>query len=423
MRPSFDLTSIFPVFSTNMALKKILITGGSGFIGSALAQRLSEEGIDYSRVIRDDNVSGAVREGTDWRINWPRGLSQIDYSEYSSVVHLAKAAGSSFKEEVSAHLEPVKLLCTTLSNFECNLVFVSSQSASPNAVSGYGVGKWSAEQQLKQSAVSWTIVRPGLVVGKGAAAGLFGAIRRVVKLFPVVIVPDLRVQPVLIGDLVEELIAVINNPQNFCRKEIGLALFSRSLAEFVRDIGLELGVRRWAIAFPTRGFEIILSMIVKILPKFPLTPGQLQGLSKGQLIEPRYDLTPFGIPQADTREDRFLAWECRYLLRILFDAEPSERILRRYHEYHRLNPEFLRQSDTIELLRQGRDLEVVEFRRRSGDSYLSQKFQLLSYLSEIEPTRLDDFVAKRPSLIRGYLKLGLAVLRSASRVIVNWSSR
>jgi hypothetical protein len=260
-------------------------------------------------------------------------------------------------------------------------------------------------------------------VSRTGGGGLFGAIFKLVRFLPLIVVPRINVQPVLIEDVIEQLVAVVRAPEDFYRREIDIALPPRTLARFVQDVGLELGVKRVVLSLPVSLFEAILSAVSRVSPGFPLTAGHLQGLMYGSDITPVAGLTPFGIPGADTPTEKYLEWECRHLYRVIFQREPSLRILERYCQYHSLHPELVRQRETTELLQQGYDLEVIEYRRRVSDPWLSQKFKLLSYLSEVSPEMAQEFTKERASVVTGYLVLGLAVCRSGIKLLLNWRSR
>ena len=62
-----------------MIMKKVIITGGAGFIGSTLADKLVEEGYEVYVI---DNLKGGLRS------NIPKGakLHKVDITDYYKVI-------------------------------------------------------------------------------------------------------------------------------------------------------------------------------------------------------------------------------------------------------------------------------------------------------------------------------------------------
>ncbi|HEY3742719.1 MAG TPA: NAD(P)-dependent oxidoreductase, partial [Bryobacteraceae bacterium] len=112
---------------------KILVTGASGFIGSALVEHLHAEAVRY-------------RE--------PRPL------DADVIIHCAHDFSSG---ALTRNIELARALLPAR-----RVLYFSSCSAVPHARSEYGSTKYRVEQLFKDA--GHTIIRPGLVIGLG---GLF----------------------------------------------------------------------------------------------------------------------------------------------------------------------------------------------------------------------------------------------------------
>lgn len=76
-----------------MKPKKILVTGGAGFIGAAIARKLLQQGFEVDII---DNISTGLEvnipeEATFFKVDLtaPEALSAFDFGDYQSVFHLA----------------------------------------------------------------------------------------------------------------------------------------------------------------------------------------------------------------------------------------------------------------------------------------------------------------------------------------------
>lgn len=403
---------------------KVLLTGASGFIGSRLVESLRAQGSVVETVTRlATNEHAAESTSTGWSVVWPSGLASVDFSEYDAVVHLAIPRGSfkSHEDEASLHSSALSCLLAGIAatNPKCRLVFLSSQSATSQAVSGYGRGKWECEEMLRQSKIPSSILRPGLVVARDNPSGLCGAIVKTARFSPLVPVPHCRsltVQPVDVTDVVRGIEAVLRTPANPSASEIEMALSPRSLPDLVRDLCWELQMHRLVIPIPFGLASACLAVAERLIPGLPFGRENLRGLRFGKLIEEtawRDNLLPcpreFGLPKPHWSTEAKKLWEARFLSRWFFKTEPTPRMIERYLRAHQEIPQLQPGplSDLAAFSTNGLLVEAAERVTRSAQSPLTAKIQVLSYSAEIEPSLRDRFLLDQPSRASGWVSLSL----------------
>jgi nucleoside-diphosphate-sugar epimerase len=177
--------------------KTVLVTGSDGFIGRHLVRYLVEQGY---QVVAASRSASTVGHGI--RIVRLSDLSQpFDWEpllkECDTVVHLAGIAHTSADDDLyeSVNHRATAALARAAASCEKHLVFISSiaaQSGSysteelteddePRPINAYGRSKLAAEQAIRASGASFTILRPVVIYGEGEKGNL-ATIRKIAHL-------------------------------------------------------------------------------------------------------------------------------------------------------------------------------------------------------------------------------------------------
>lgn len=417
---------------------KVLITGSNGLIGSALKQMLRAKGITYDVVERTSNSPHPVEKiepilngPTVYRVNWPEGLSKLPYSEYSTVIHLAVARSdpkASLDTSIKDHLIPVQAILEGIQNERpsCSLLFISSQSASPDAVSGYGRGKWACEQLIRNSPIAWTIMRPGLIVSS-SPKGLCGAIMALMRRSPIVPVPAgdlMQVQPVLLSDIITACLKIISQPTLHTGACYDLALPPRELPFFVRELCQNLHLKRLVLPIPWRIISGLLRLCEHLPIKLPVSRANLEGLLASRSMNSDESAAALQITLQSCSEAEFISAsdspdsrEAHYLFNAMFRSEAPPEVVTRYLEAQKaltLNGTWI-DIDTI--LQKKLDVEAIEFASRRRKTILSQKMHMMCFVAEQSPSLLPHFINKRTIRLHAFVELGVAGIRSAWKLL------
>lgn len=257
--------------------KKLLITGAGGFIGTHLCETLNTQGIPFEIFSRQSDL-------------WPERLDQLDLSAFLGVIHLAQPKvkqTNSWADLERDCILPIRGLLKAIhkTNPPCLFVFVTSQSAKRDTSSKYGKMKWLAEQLLVESNLNYTILRPGLVFGKGDQ-GLFNQLRRLIKLSPIVPLIGLghqQIQPVSLQILVDAIIHVTKSPEQHFRAIYPIAFSPITFKEFLMQLAKLEKKQRLFIPIPAIFINFFL-FFLELLPNPPLTRANLAGFLQTDIM-------------------------------------------------------------------------------------------------------------------------------------------
>lgn len=246
------------------------MTGGSGFLGTRLRQRLQRHGLAFTELPRAAGADLLVPA------SYERALAGAD-----AVVHLAAATGKAAPEE---HFR-VNVLGTEILLEHCRrlgvrrFVFASTIAVTFPDIRRYPYAraKLEAEGAVAASGLDFTIVRPTIIAGPGAPvlAGL--AKLAGLPLVPVFGSGTARVQPILADDLADCVVTIVR--EGLCVRqtvELGgpeVITIEQLLAELHRVLR---GRAMRAVHIPLPPVMAALGLLERVAYRFlPVTAGQL----------------------------------------------------------------------------------------------------------------------------------------------------
>ncbi len=256
---------------------RVLISGASGFIGSALVQRLSQQGFDIialSRTGHVNNFSGTV-------IKWCLGDS-INSNVASSIdcaIHLAYDFRGKQGSRISER-ETVSFISFLNKQGVLRQLVFSSYSSGEHASSRYGQTKYQIEQSVAKIR-GVVIVRPGLVIGDG---GIFGRIKKWVQHLPAIPLPDggEGKLPVITGvRLCDEIIKMIESPSQLKEKNLFNPDFI-SLRQLVTDAASSSGRTPRIFSVPSSYYLFFLRSANFLRLPLPVNEDNLMGFLSNQ---------------------------------------------------------------------------------------------------------------------------------------------
>ena len=260
-------------------IKKVLVTGAGGFIGSAFCTKILAEGWQVRGTLRSESDAGRLPDGVeafsirsiDSDTKWDDALAGID-----TVVHLAArvhvmddASSEPLAEYRKVNVEGTKCLAVASANAGVKrFIFISSIKVNGEGRASayieddeeapedsYGVSKWEAEQELHKisdtTGIEVVILRPPLVYGPGVKANFLRLFKIVERGFPLPLSSiKNRRSFIYLGNLTDAIITCMTNPNAAGKTYLVSDGEDVSTPELIRRIGAASGRRALLLPVP-----------------------------------------------------------------------------------------------------------------------------------------------------------------------------
>ncbi|WP_299430370.1 complex I NDUFA9 subunit family protein [uncultured Meiothermus sp.] len=268
---------------------KVLVVGGSGYVGSHLAQHLLEQGHQVTIASRrGEGSSKGVRYVTaDAARN--EGLREAAQGHEALIYLVGIIRERGDQSFLQAHAEGVRhsLAAARLAGIR-RIVHMSALGVARGTGSRYFETKALGEELVQTSGLDWTILRPGLIFGRGDP--FFGGILRGLITAPAPFVPQIGdgsfvFRPVWVGDVAMAFEQALGRPATIHRSYnlVGPKEYTfRELLLLVRDT---LGSRKPLLPIPQALMDLVVPLISP-LPFSPITRDQYLQLKMGSTADP-----------------------------------------------------------------------------------------------------------------------------------------
>jgi len=190
--------------------RRVLLLGAGGFIGSAVLARFGVERVEVRAVVRRRESSSVA--GVDWRALDIAKLIEIEdwLPHLDGVEAVVNCAGVlQGAESRAVHVDSARALYAACERSGVRrVVLVSAIGVERGAASEFSAAKAAGEQALMATGLDWVILRPSVVVGRGAYGGT--ALLRGLAALPVTLdFPDTGpLQVVQLDELVMTIVAM-----------------------------------------------------------------------------------------------------------------------------------------------------------------------------------------------------------------------
>ncbi len=205
-------------------MKKILVIGASGFVGSHLARALLAEGYEVRCLARNtakvkdlaalgcEIVQGDISDLASMQ----RALDSVQ-AAYISIHTLSPqrwdTSGQDFMDVEKNGLKNIVAACQI--HGVTRLIYLTSLGVAPKARSAWTRERWKAQEFLLQSGLNVTVIQPGQIVGAGGT-GFDMMVNQAKKSVALMFSNgQQRYRNIAIDDLVYYLVGVINDPRTY----------------------------------------------------------------------------------------------------------------------------------------------------------------------------------------------------------------
>lgn len=261
-------------------MKNILLIGGTGFLGSALARRLASADFfltlptrrrDRAKHLTMLPTANVVEADVHDEATLARLMAGQD-----AVISLVGILKGNFQR---THVElPGKIARAAVSAGVPRLLHVSALAAATNAPSNYLRSKAEGEVALKTVFPMATIFQPSVIFGRGDAfLTLFADLLKIAPIVPLAC-PEARFQPVWIEDVVSAIVASLENSAShgqtypLCGPQI------YTLQELVAYTGKVSGHPRPILGLPP-SLSYLQAWAMEFVPGGPMTRDNVRSMS------------------------------------------------------------------------------------------------------------------------------------------------
>ena len=260
--------------------RRALVTGATGFVGTALCDALRQQNWDVRRALRTGHAPASVEDsivGDIGRVaDWSAALRDVDV-----VVHLAArthvirdTAAEPRAEYRRLNVEGTRTLAHAAQtagvrrfiflssikvNGEATTVRPFTENDTPQPEDAYGISKWEAELALRAAAASMetVVLRPPLLYGPGVKGNFLRLMRAIERGVPLPLGSIHNRRSVLsLGNLVDAMIVCLDHPAAAGQTYLLADDENPSTSELVRAIAAALHKRARLVAFPPQLLRI-----------------------------------------------------------------------------------------------------------------------------------------------------------------------
>lgn len=275
--------------------KRILLTGGSGFLGQYLVERLLNGGYEVTCILR--RKSSRVCKGVNIvYADIQKEIPQSAFSGISIVIHAASESHlPDWKTNYMTNVIGTKNIIKACKNNKIRkLIYISSINVKMRNKGSYGKTKKMAEICVRKSGLDFVVIRPSMIYGAGDS-NLSKTIS-IVKAFPIVPIigsGNALMQPVYVEDVVE---AVSQCLKQDVRKKIYNIVGPESFTfnEYIDMILQQIGKKKSKLHIPFIFAKLCAMLLEKVCKSPPITMEQVYSMSQGQKFDIKVETKELG---------------------------------------------------------------------------------------------------------------------------------
>ncbi|HET6462477.1 MAG TPA: NAD(P)H-binding protein [Candidatus Krumholzibacteria bacterium] len=280
---------------------RILLTGGTGYIGTALRRAIKDEGHDVRLLVRTQSAQKIdAREGYDVVVGdvLDTQTCMRATEECDAIVHLIGIRREFPHDGITyeaMHTEATYALVDAAVRRKVpRIIYMSSQGARPDATSRYHKTKWESEELVRKSGMRYTIFRPSVIFGPGDEFHLLLAELVHKKVVPVIDGGKSLLQPVALHNVIPAMARSLVMPETQ-GKEIEVGGPERvKFIDIMYAVARHYGVWPNTMPLPSLVAKPLVKAMQGVVPNFPLTYDELLLLLEDNVCDNAEFLRLFG---------------------------------------------------------------------------------------------------------------------------------
>ena len=292
-----------------MNVKKVLLLGGSGFVGTYLTNRLSEQGVKVTFPTRRRERTKALImlphvNMVEADINDPAQLEALLAGQDAvinlvGILHSRDVALPYSRDFAQAHVElPKKIIAACQKTGVKRLLHMSALHADANGPSEYLRSKGDGEQAVLNAAgLDVTVFRPSVLFGLGDSfISTFATMMKRFPLFPLGF-GHARFQPVWVGDVADAFVAALSDDSTAGKAYDLVGPKVYTLREMVGYAGKLVGSKARIMPI-SEGWAYLQAGLMWLMPKPLMSPDNLRSMEIDSVADSSARLFPGWKPVA-----------------------------------------------------------------------------------------------------------------------------
>ncbi|MBI2354113.1 MAG: complex I NDUFA9 subunit family protein [Deltaproteobacteria bacterium] len=275
---------------------KIFVAGGTGFVGGHLKRELLKRGHELRLLVHKRGANGESGvEQVEGDVTRPESFEQaLGGCEAAinlvGIIREFPSRGVTFER---LHVQATANVLAAAGKAGIRrYLHMSALGTRPDAVSAYHKTKYRAEELVRASNLSWTIMRPSLIYGpRDAFINMLAAQLRLAPLMPIIGDGRYRLQPIHADDVARCFALALEMPETIGQFFELCGNDRLSYDELLDAVAAAMGKSAPLKPHAPLGLMKLIIPVMQQLPQFPITMDQLQMLIEENICDGRWKLT------------------------------------------------------------------------------------------------------------------------------------